>query len=593
MAPEDMTHAPPRIDFEVAGGKSGTRNTEPSTTNENGTPSSIAFGVLNRKHPEYDADYWKTCRALYSGGRKMLRDVNLLRVIFPQHRNESEDVWMERVKRAFYVSYPGEILDYMLSGLMASPIVMSQDEEDEQATGDPYYADFFADVSPAGGKQMSFQRLMREQILSALLFRRAWTQVDFPAVGDLDPTDLTSEAEQTELGLLDAYALPVDPEAVYDWEEDGTGELTWALVCVETAARASVLASRDVVTRTYTIYDRERWCRYAITYNKKTPPKEDQAVPLVAEGAHSFERVPLLRLELPEGLWMMNKLASLAIEFFNKRCALAWAEYKSLFQERYEFETQQDPMSMGAGLAADPNRALNQVHGLGYTQVRDARDRVEFVGPSSEPFKVALESLKDLRDEMHRITYQTALSFDNSAAALGRSGDSKAQDKASHAVMLMGLGEYVREHAEEVMRTISVGRQEPDVEWSAIGMNRFDTTSSMDMILGAEKLELISIPSPTFQRRYKFAIAKQTLADLGDEATEEDLEKIEEELEENLTPEVLGAGPLGGTPPPVVELDAEGNPIEAEEDEEGEAPPPPPANGGRPTGYSSPPAVRR
>jgi hypothetical protein len=236
-------------------------------------------------------------------------------------------------------------------------------------------------------------------------------------------------------------------------------------------------------------------------------------------------------MELPDGLWCMNKLERLAREHFNKRCALSWAEYKTLFQERYEFEAPPDPATAGPAIAEDEDRPLNQVRGLGYTQVRAAGDRVEYIGPDSAPFEVALKSLKDLRDEMHRVTHQMALTFDNSPAAIRRSGESKAQDKASHAVVLMGLGQYVREHAYDIVTTISMGRGD-DLEWTASGMNKFDSQSMGDLIIEAETLENINIPSPTFQLRHKYLIAKTKL---GDEASEEDLAKIEQELEEALS----------------------------------------------------------
>jgi len=525
---------PPRMDYAPPTSGDGTltpsSNEQPEENAQPDVlPSAVPFGILKQTHEEYDGEYWKICRALYKGGRALLRNSSLLKHVFPQHRNEAQDIYAERLKRAFYIDYPGEIVDYIVASLMGSPIELMPETEP-----DPYYADFFEDTSPPGGRRRTVNQLLREQILSALLVKRAWTQVDFPRVSD-DEFAAMSQAEQEAIGALDAYAIPLDESAVLDWEEDGTGELVWAKTCVATNPRASVTVSRHWVTKTFTIYTRDRWARYVVRYHKDKEPKDSAMVPVQDQGEHSFGKVPLLRLELPDSLWVMNKLCSLAVEFFNKRCALSWAEYKSLFQERYEFEGEPDPLASPPAIADDEERSLNQVHGIGYTQVRYSKDRVEYIGPDSSPFEVALKSLKDLRDEMHRVTHQMALTFDNGPAALGRSADSKAQDKAANAVVLVGLGEYVRDHAFDIASTISYGRQD-DLEWTASGMNKFESQGVSSMIEDAEKLENVNIPSPTFKLRQTYELAKRIL---GDEASEEDMAKVEAELERAFTEESM------------------------------------------------------
>jgi hypothetical protein len=69
-------------------------------------------------------------------------------------------------------------------------------------------------------------------------------------------------------------------------------------------------------------------------------------------------------------------------------------------------------------------------------------------------------------------------------------------------------------------------------------MNKFDAQGVGSMIADAEILETISIPSPTFQRRHKYLLAKTKL---GDEASKEDLEEIEKELETAFSPEAQAA----------------------------------------------------
>lgn len=508
----------------------------------------LRYATLTQTHPQYDADYWGQLNALYEGGKALLRDHGLMEKIFPRHRNEVPEVYAERVKRAFYIPYAAEIIDHVVALLTAQPIEMALDGEDEPKWP-PFYDDFFKDCSPPGGDRQTFNTLLKKQVLRALLFRRAWTLVDLP---DRDPSMFASLADQERAGALSAYAVSIHPSCVVDWEEDEAGELIWALVHTVSSRRAGVEAKRDVITRTWTLYTRDEWKKYRLDLSKDKQPDENTVVPLIARGVHAFGRVPFERLDVPDGLWAMNKLEGLAREHFNKRCALSWAEFQSLFSELYEFLA---PETGAAGAPIgeaqqNPSRAFSQPRGQGFVQKLGHQDDARFVGPPSEPFDHAMKSCNNLRDEMHRVTHQMALSVDNSAAALKRSGDSKAQDKAATAVILTALGQLVREHAEAIMNMVARGRQEKDLvgKWAAQGMEKFDAVSLSDMLDGLEKLETAGgIQSATFKRRHQYAVAK---ALLGDEATDEDFEDIEKELEQNITNESVVPMPevdLGGS----------------------------------------------
>ena len=74
----------------------------------------------------------------------------------------------------------------------------------------------------------------------------------------------------------------------------------------------------------------------------------------------------------------MNKIESIARELLNKRCALSWAEFKSLYPVLYEFMQDEDPEACAGGVAEDNDRAVNQTRGIGYVQERAEKDRAEF-----------------------------------------------------------------------------------------------------------------------------------------------------------------------------------------------------------------------
>jgi hypothetical protein len=86
------------------------------------------------------------------------------------------------------------------------------------------------------------------------------------------------------------------------------------------------------------------------------------------------------------------------------------------------------------------------------------------------------------------------------------------------------------------------GRKDQAQQWSVDGMSKFQEESTDALVTQAEKIEVLRIPSPTFQRRWRFLLAQRSL---GANASEEDLAAIREELEKNITDEEMlpGADP--------------------------------------------------
>jgi hypothetical protein len=497
------------------------------------------YKKLNQKHPEWDGPYWRRCRALYAGGKKLLKDQEVLRDIFPPHLNEKLDVYDERCRRAYYIPYAGEVVDMITSATFSEDIAM-----EAEPAADEWYAEWAKDVSPPGGARQTLQQFLKEQVTTALLCKRAWTLIDLPTMDDvvkqgapLVNAPAGSLAEQEKLGLLDAYACPIDPEAVWDWECDRDGRLLWILIHYKSAARDGIEGDRDTITERWMYYTPTAWQRYELVYKRTHPPTDPTEVPMVAEGAHSFGAVPVIRMELPDGLWAMGKIESIAVAHMNKRNALSWAQYKSLFPVLTHFA---GPPDVTNPITEDPDRMLNQVIGQGHVTQLGDRDRLEYVGPDTAAYATAAQDLKDLRDEMHRVVHQMAMAVDNSAAALQRSGESKQVDQQSTAIILREFGKIVREHAIEIHDMVQAGRQDKAVVWSVEGMDGYSDTTVDTLVSMGQTLELIPIPSATFQREWKIQIARRVL---GDSVNEDKLEDIRKELEANITNEQFSQVP--------------------------------------------------
>ena len=543
-----------------------------------GASGSLPWKVFCERHPEYDAELWAECRALYSGGPKLLRDEELMKRVFPMHRHEDAEVYKEHTKRAHYFPYAGSIIDQLVAGLGADPISI-QPEADEGEDDGPklseWWRDFLTDVSPRGGKRQSCQALLLETIREALITRRGWILVDLPQTPEEYVADAPdSLLAQERAGLLDPYAIQVPSEYVIDWQTDQNGELEWAMVCDAENRRNRLADSREWITKTFTHYDRAGWTRYQITYHPSDPPKPDTPVPFLDEGAHPFGKVPLRCLELPEGLWAMGKLESLAREHLNKRNAVAWAEYKALFAILYEFLAPEDGLAMTPVSEAqeDPGRALNQTRGQGYSQIRGHQDMAKFIGPDVGPFKEGRESCGQIMREMHRVMFVMAQAADMSGAAMRRSGESKAEDSKVAKVVLGALGSYMRDLVRDMVELVGLARTDLALEPRVDGGENFESTDVMGAV--AEAVELLNgVPqkSATFMKAYLLRTYKTVM---GAELTEDDVAKIREELEQQISAEEMAYEMntmLGATDDELDEEEPDPDEGDGEDDERAEA----------------------
>jgi hypothetical protein len=516
-------------------------------------PPSVKYKVLKERNVDYMADFWARCRALYAGGPKLLENDALLSKVMPSHGSEKEDIYKERKKRAFYIPYPGSIVDKIVSELMAKPIDFEQEDTTDSVTDGgkagatdsaesesgekdklpSYYTDLIKNCSQPGGVKQSLNQFAREQIFTALQCQTAWALVDLPKRPAEGYVNLDA---QMKAGGLNAYVCTIDPECVIDWEEKEDGELAFVIIQDLIAKRQGIDGNRNMVTLRWRYFTETGWAVYEYTYDKtkkQNGPTDNEDIPLKDSGTHGFGRVPVRRMRLPDGLWAMGKLEAMARAHMNQRNALSWGQLKALFPVPVLYvqdPTPNNPITEDAG-------RVNQTHGQGHMRVLAEKDRLEYFSPDSAPYKIAMEDLTAIRDEMYRTLHSMAMSVDNSAAAAGRSADSKQVDQAAGAVVLKALGTYVREHLEDVLNLVATGRKD-NIRIAAKGMDNFDDVTLTTLVQDAIGLSTVSIPSAHFQKKFKLKLAK---LGLGSDITEEDVDKISKELEDNVTQDEFDA----------------------------------------------------
>jgi len=524
----------------------------------------LTWAQLNSRHPEHLAPYWAECRALTSGGRRLLCDKELLEGLFPRHAEEEAHVYEERKRRAFFIPYPGEIVGDLVAQLAQDPLRVTAEPKP-----DPFISEvFLQDVDRRG---MDLTAFVQNRVREALVVRTAWTLVDLPPRPAPEEQPIESLADEEAAGLLRAYVVPLEAECVTDWEEDEEGRLVWVCLHRRLHPRGAPGAPARCVER-FTFYTANEWAVFEVAHEEGKAPRDEDVFSPVRGGPHSFGAVPVLRLCLPDGLWALDKLHAIARAHFNQRNAFSWSQFKHLFPLLTAYL---GPESGGGGgevpseAQQNPGRATEQIYGTGRIHTFGSKDRLEYTTPPADVFSVAAEDLKALRDEMHRVTATMASTIDNTASAVGRSGESKAQDKSSREVVLAAIGALAVEHTRELLALVARGRGDAPRRWTVMGLREFDSVTATEAVADAAVVEGLTIPSATFWRTYRGNLAARILRGEADPAT---MAKIRREIEQNTPDEDYDPAnrpPPGTPPPPPGGAAPKEEPEEEEEPEEG------------------------
>src|SRR5438874_13330955 len=112
--------------------------------------------------------------------------------------------------------------------------------------------------------------------------------------------------------------------------------------------------------------------------------RDSDPIILSDEGPHALaalNRVPLVRMKVSDGLWLMNKAGLLQLEHFNKSNALAWALTMGLFATPVVYS----------------DRDWNQVVGEGYFIQLGPDDKFGWTEPEGHVFQIAANNLERLK----------------------------------------------------------------------------------------------------------------------------------------------------------------------------------------------------
>ena len=500
----------------------------------------MKYEILTQKHPSYLEEEWGELDDLYCGGYQILRNA---RRYLPRMIGETPARYEERVRIAAYIAYLGQVVDFFVADLFSQELRVTPavDEADPTTPGgmpdDPWFYSLFA--RDADRRGTSFPMLMRRALTTSLVKGRSLVAVDFPRSGEAQPR---SRAEEDAAGLARAFAFEIPVEDLYDWEHDDDGALVLAVLRRVVTRRNGLSEKRGAIVEEFKVWSRQggavTWQLFRTApYSTDRPPNAKDDVPLVDAGETSFREIPLVELSLPSGLWVGNKIGPLAKEHFQRRNVLVAAENKSLFAIPYVAlgsEVGAPGAALPSEVQQDPTRGRDpriELANKGYLVIGSG-DAIGFAEPSGGCYAVVESQLRDLKDEIFRVVHQMAASVSNIGASLGRSGDSKEEDRKATAIVLGALGSFARDFATRIYRVISVARGE-NIVWVPSGLDRYDGESRLAVLEEAQKLDSIPIPSATFRKTLKTEVALRLLPNLPPETADVIRKEIQDGVEQD------------------------------------------------------------
>ncbi len=440
---------------------------------------------INREHPEHKVKraMWRRYRDLYAGGEQMSN--NAAEYLLPRSK-EPLEIYSERLRQVFYQNYIGSIVDWYAATVFRREPLLTIDGPN--VTGRGFFNEFIDDCDLKG---TNFADLLKRQFVEALIGGASYLLVDFPRT--VKPA--VNRAEEDARGVSRAYLVPYSAEDIINWSLDERGMFEWVVLRTESLRKDSIEDEQWRKETRWTYYDKTDFR----VYRQLQTDTGEAPIELLDTGRHglaSLGRVPLFRMEVPEGLWLLNRAGSIQLEHFNKSNALSWALSMGLFAMPVIYS----------------DRQWNQMVGESYFIQLGPDDKFGWTEPEGRVYEIAAANLSRLQDEIYRVCYVTQMGSDSSSSAR-QSGLSKLRDFSITQEVLRAYGDSVKDMARRILRTIETVRKD-ELIVDVSGMDEFDIGDFGTELENAQALLGLGIQSATLSTQVKKKLALKYLSDV-------------------------------------------------------------------------------
>jgi hypothetical protein len=453
---------------------------------------------INREHPDYVVRraMWRRYRDLYLGGEHFRLHAQDYLV---RRQREPGDVYSERLGRVFYQNYIGSIVDWYTATLFQQEPVLTFEGPND--AGKSFFSEFVENVDR---KNTQLNDFFRRVFTEGLITGGGYVLVDFPRV----PVHAETRGEEDAMGASRAYLVDYAADDVINWSLDEHGNYEWVVLRTKLIKKDRVEDGDWRIETRWSYYDKQTFRVYVSTQDTGLA----SSARLVDEGTHGLAKlgqVPLFALRMPEGLWMLNRAASLQLEHFNKSNALAWALTMGLFAMPVVYS----------------DREWSQMVGESYYIQLGPGDKFGWTEPEGKVYQIAADNLTQLQEEIYRVCYlpQAGKSLDKGNI---QSGLAKQMDFAITQEVLLAYGDAVKDQARRVLRAIEEARED-DLTIDVTGMDEFDISDFSSELADAKQLLALGMDSSTLKKEIFKKLALKFLSDSRQEIKDRIAAEIE------------------------------------------------------------------
>jgi hypothetical protein len=505
-------------------------------------PSSIPIAKIDAKastYIQYSLAY-STFADLFQGGSVLRDAVIKLGIYLLQKPKELAEVFRTRQQRFSYTNLLGNIVGWYVSALFKEPPQILQKLAALAGAviqaGTPvrpipqdaldFCAAFEKDCDHAGTAYLDFWRKVFE---SAVLHKSAYVLIDLPTPDPNAPAPINL-AQQEGQGLLDPFLVLYTPSQVINWETDRYGNILWCIVHVVVEEREA-FEKPSIVDYWYYFDSEEVACYQAV---RKGASGNGQAhgeteLAQLVEGyprkhaMSNLHRIPIRKVEVPDGLWLANRVFLPLLDHLNMDNAYAYGLFQSAIAQLVISGNYDDSVTLAE---------------VSYLSL-PAGTTASYLEPEGKAYKAISDRLQDLEERIYKACYLMDQARTNKATAAAQSGLSKQMDKTPSRDALAGLGDVIRPAMQVVYRDVLAIRDFSGVTPDVRGFDFEDKAGveELDFMISASQLE---IQSDTYRRERDKKAGRRVLSDANPEV----LAAMDKEIDTNPTPEAAAADAL-------------------------------------------------
>ena len=490
----------------------------------------VLYKILKQRHPEYSKDHIEKQRLLYCGGYEIQKSAKRF---LTKLSIERPQCYKERCDQVAYTPFVSQFTDAFSAALFSDELKIHQSADGYAL--DPAYDAFFQD---ADQKNNSLHNFLKDTFTESLYRDQAFVHIDFPPSNTAETI-----ADEKTKGLAIPYLSRIDPTSIINWEmrDDDEEKFRWVRIENDCTWKDPFAEKAQHQLQYMTLQLVNGFCTWTfhesplLDLGKQVDDGYDFGPGTTLPT--SFKEINILPCRIKDGIHVGNNIGPMAIEFYQRYSFLTYNANKTcvaipVIKLGPEMSAPGEPPP--AERQSDPNRGSTfkaELQNEGFT-VLGAGDDIEVVESLGSSHQFISDELTNLAERMHQTVHQMANSAETNSKALGRSGDSKEEDRHATEILLSAYSRTMKDFTLELMTLISEARNEtPD--WKIDGLSTFVEENRADLVNELKALApngnvLQLLPSPTLHKLYLTHLG----LNLIDGATDDEAATIKDELEQ-------------------------------------------------------------